>query len=128
MLPSNEESPRRQFLQMGTLGVRSELNARRVVMSKSVMNGRRSAIDIVHDILTLCEGDAIKKTAVMYRCNLSYDQLQKYLALLSEQRMIGKSEAGNFQITDKGRRMLAKASSVIDSIRDLRMEMEPAAV
>ena len=108
--------------------MRSKLNARRVVMSTSVKNGRRSAIDIVHDILTLCDDEAINKTAIMYGCNLSYDMLQKYLALLSEQRMIGRSETGHFQITDKGRRMLAKASSVIDSIRELRMEMDPAAV
>ncbi|MDA1349250.1 MAG: hypothetical protein O3A47_10385 [Chloroflexi bacterium] len=40
-------------------------------MSKSVMNARRSAIDIVHDILKVCDKGSINKTAIMYQSNLS---------------------------------------------------------
>jgi len=46
-------------------------------MSKSVMSARRSAIDIVHDILKVCNKGSINKTAIMYQSTLSYDQLKR---------------------------------------------------
>ena len=95
-------------------------------MYKSLLNGRRSAIDIVYDILTVCDNGGINKTAIMYRSNLSYDQLKKYLDLLAGQGMIDRNDFGDFQITGHGQKTLAKVLRVRESLRVLRRELEPA--
>ena len=41
-------------------------------MLSPVMGARRSVIEIVYEMLTACNNDGIKKTAIMYRCSLSY--------------------------------------------------------
>jgi predicted transcriptional regulator len=89
------------------------------------MSARRSAIDIVHDILKVCNKGSINKTAIMYQSNLSYDQLKRYLTILSEQRMIGRNDSGNFEITDRGQKTLAKVSRVLESTRALQRELDP---
>ena len=92
-----------------------------------MLSRRRSAIDIVHDVLNVCgEGD-VNKTAIMYRCNLSYYQLKQYIALLSEREMIVKTEGGRFTITSSGQRILHKASKVRQSILNLSQDLDLAA-
>ena len=93
----------------------------------SILNGRRSAIDIVHDVLNVCDEGEVNKTAIMYRCNLSYYQLEQYIALLSERDMIVRNDGGRFHITSRGHRTLQKASEVRQSILNLNRDLEPAA-
>ena len=44
---------------------------------------KRSYLQVVRDILVFCQRPT-RKTHIMYGCNLSYEQLQKYLGLLVE--------------------------------------------
>lgn len=92
-------------------------------MSTAVMGGRRSTVEIIHEILTLCGSGGINKTAIMYRSNLSCDQLRKYLNMLSEEELIAKNDAGHFEITCTGEKTLKRMSSAIKSLRELRIDL-----
>jgi len=71
----------------------------------------RSRIDIIADILRVSLGGSVK-THVMYRCNLSYRQIQAYLDLLVERGFLravsetGSSETKLFETTAKGQAFL----------------------
>lgn len=77
-------------------------------MQNQMKSRRRSSIDIVHDILKLCDGGGIKKTAIMYGGNMSYDQLRRYLSVLTRQKVVARNDDGNYQITAKGQDTLRK--------------------
>lgn len=77
---------------------------------ESVRRGRgtrnnRSRVEITADILelTCCP---CKPTTMMYKANLSYDQLKSYLAYLSDKGWIVK-EKGEWRATERGREYLA---------------------
>ncbi len=71
----------------------------------------RSQMDIMASILNEAVKGA-KKTRIMYRCNLSYRQLQRYLKLLLGMellRSVSKKESGKtyyFKTSAKGRAFL----------------------
>jgi len=72
----------------------------------------RSRIDIMANVLRAAVGGA-KKTHIMYKCNLSFRQLQVYLDLLVDRGLLkkisesGKSEGARFfETTKKGRAFL----------------------
>ncbi len=70
------------------------------------MNGRRSNIRIIAEILRLGEAT---KTGIMYRVNLSHSQLQKYLDFLVEKRLlelVHNSNASIYRTTSKGKALL----------------------
>ena len=93
-------------------------------MQTSILNGRRSAIDILYDILAVCDNGGTNKTAIMYRGNLSYQQLQRYLTLLSERHLIAKNENGHFHTTPAGQETFKQVSKVRKSIRALRTSLD----
>ena len=77
---------------------------------KRVSDNHRGRLDIIADILdTSCGG--VKKTYLMYRCNLSFKQLKSYLSFLIKRelmRVIGDdgndgNNHGLFEATDKGK-------------------------
>ncbi len=67
---------------------------------------RRTAVEIVHEILSVCDNGGARKTAIMYRCNLNFFQLKRYLSGLSDKKLIRESDAGTFQLTPKGQATL----------------------
>ena len=81
------------------------------------MNKRRSNIEIIAEMLKVGENGA-GKTEIMYSVNMSYAQLQKYLALLLNQGLIHKVEIGNpsvgYQVTKKGTDLLKSIDSVLE--------------
>ncbi|MEM2419744.1 MAG: winged helix-turn-helix domain-containing protein [Candidatus Bathyarchaeia archaeon] len=70
-------------------------------------NGNRSRLDIIANILEASVGK-IKKTQLMYRCNLSFKQAELYLSFLLERKLLCQvdGDAGAFRITEKGKRFL----------------------
>lgn len=96
-------------------------------MNNRLMGRRRSSIDILHDILKLCSDGGIKKTAIMYRGNLSYDQLRRYLTVLVGQEIVARNELGDYRVTAKGQYTLRRISTVIEALSDLRTELGPIA-
>ncbi len=70
--------------------------------------GKRGRFEILYGILSVCRKPA-KKTSILYRCNLSYSQLQKYLDYLVSHTLLGSQENEGrrfFQITEKGKEFL----------------------
>ena len=96
-------------------------------MQQLIMSRRRSSIDVLHDILKLCDNGGIKKTAIMYRGNLSYDQLRRYLTVLTRQEIVARNDAGNYQVTAKGQDTLRRVSTVVGVLREMRTEPGPPA-
>ena len=74
-------------------------------------SGHRDSLDIVADILKASLGGA-KKTQLMYRCNLSFRQLESYLKLLLDKRLLRQNIVKEskfstlFETTEKGREFL----------------------
>lgn len=69
---------------------------------------KRGRLEIIYEILSICNAPA-QKTRVLYRCNLSYEQLQKYLGYLISRRLLRtfKNRGKDFyQITDNGKAFL----------------------
>ena len=96
-------------------------------MQDLILSRRRSSIDVLHDILKLCNNGGIKKTAIMYRGNLSYDQLRRYLTVLTRQEIVARNDEGNYQVTAKGQDTLRRVSTVVSVLSDLRAELGPPA-
>jgi predicted transcriptional regulator len=74
------------------------------VVAKSFV--RRGRFEIVNEILTLCK-EPTQKTHILYRCNLSYDQVRKYLDFLISNNLLepfSKDGRNYFQTTKKGRK------------------------
>ena len=63
----------------------------------------------------------------MYRANLSYDQLRRYLAGLTRQGIIARNNEGNYEVTKKGQDILRRVSTVVEVLSDLRAELCPVA-
>lgn len=70
------------------------------------MGSYRGRLDIIADILRVASENA-KKTQIMYRANLSYKVLLKYLTEVSEASLIDfKDEKQCYILTTKGREFL----------------------
>jgi predicted transcriptional regulator len=73
-------------------------------------NSHRARFDIIADILTASSG-GVRKTFLMYHCNLSFSQLKVYSPFLLTKGLVrlvgdGGSNPSLFEVTDKGREFL----------------------
>lgn len=89
-------------------------------MSTALMGRRRSAVEIIQEILSLCNDGGLNKTAIMYRSNLTCDQLRKYLSALCDDGFLCKNVDGYFQITSNGAKVLKSMTSAVKTPRDLK--------
>lgn len=65
---------------------------------------KRGRLEIIYEILSVSRKPT-QKTRILYSCNLSYDQLQKYLKYLSHHELLSSSNSKGkerFQTTEKG--------------------------
>jgi len=74
---------------------------------------KRDRMQIIEDMLSAIQskGGEIKPTHLMYKSNLSYNQMTSYLEELIEKEFIGKIEKKNYEyviITDRGHKFLNK--------------------
>lgn len=82
-----------------------------VETKKHGRNSHRGRLDIIADILD-ASFVGIRKTHLMYSCNLSFKQLKCYLGLLLGKELlhvVTDNEGANlglFRITDKGKKFL----------------------
>ena len=67
----------------------------------------RSREEIVADILSVA-GEPVKKTMIMYKAHLSFEQLKLYLDFSREKGLISNTEDGLWIATDKGRLFLSQ--------------------
>jgi len=76
--------------------------------NRHMVNVRRSEFEIIREILTLSR-HGTKRTEILYQCNLSYTQLQKYLPFLIERDIMEEQHVKNngnstkiYKLTQKG--------------------------
>jgi predicted transcriptional regulator len=69
-------------------------------MTKMPSRKRRARHDIIMEILKAAENGA-KKTKIMYKASLSFDQLKQYLNALKKENFITE-ESGIWKTTEKG--------------------------
>lgn len=78
---------------------------------KQSSSSHRGRLDIIADILGASFG-GVRKTYLMYHCNLSFKQLKFYLEFLLHKKLLQivsdnkTSNPGLFKITDKGKKFL----------------------
>ena len=87
-------------------------------MATPVLGSRRSNLEIVADILALCENGGAGKTAIMYGANLSHTLLQKYLLSLSAHCLIQMDSAGKYRTTPQGNQLLGDIKGVLRAINN----------
>jgi predicted transcriptional regulator len=67
----------------------------------------RSRIDIISKILETVNSGVTTKIKIMYRANLSYEQLKEYLMTLYDMNLLNyDSDTQTFRTTEKGFRFL----------------------
>ena len=62
--------------------------------------GRRSRYDIIAKILSIAQ-DGVRKTSIVYRANLNFNRVNRYLDLLVQDGMITTGSA-KYNTTEKG--------------------------
>ena len=67
---------------------------------------KRSRFETIYTILKLCV-KSTKKTHIMYRANLSHQQLEKYLNLLLERNLVAAGDDG-YTTTPRGMNFIEK--------------------
>lgn len=78
---------------------------------KQSSSTHRGRLDIIADILGASFG-GVRKTHLMYHCNLSFKQLKFYLEFLLHKKLLQivsdnkTSNPGSFKITGKGKKFL----------------------
>jgi predicted transcriptional regulator len=87
-------------------------------MATPVLGSRRSNLEIVYDILALCDNGGVGKTAVMYGANLSYTLLQRYLSSLSSHYLIQMDSVGRYRTTHQGKQLLGDIKGVLRAVNN----------
>ena len=79
------------------------------------MSKKRNSLEIIYDILfTLKRNPTIKKTHLMYKTNLTYVRLNKYLEELGEKELVAGDE--RTVITPKGEQFLQQVRKMREFI------------
>jgi len=77
------------------------------------VNGRRSNIEIIADILRMGQAS---KTQIMYRVSMSYAQLQKYLDYLIDRGFLSRDPSeyrgGLYRVTQEGKSLLESIEKI----------------
>jgi predicted transcriptional regulator len=84
---------------------------------------KRDKMGIISDILDVAKGPVLK-TQIMYKANLSYTQLNEYLAFLLTTNMITQTfvnEKEIYQITPNGINFLRKHGELIYLFKTMKL-------
>jgi predicted transcriptional regulator len=97
-------------------------------MSKTVCKNEnnRGKIQIMADIVDLCKA-GIRKTHIMYKGNLSYEQINRYLYELLEKELITQNlDDGvlTYRATEKGRTFLQYYHMMLNILDENSMRVE----
>ena len=76
---------------------------------------RRNDLDICADLLNVARDGAIK-TQLVYKANLNFKIIKKYITRLSEYGFL-ESERGQYITTDKGKRFITQYREVTEPFR-----------
>lgn len=85
----------------------------------------RHRLDIVRDVLTVALV-RVRKTRIMYRANLSFVQLEKYLEELLTTGLVESAGASTYVTTKKGEEFLQSYLRYLERLNKLELEQEEA--
>lgn len=86
-----------------------------LMLSETVSRSRRTRWELIARVLNASRGRGVKKTHLMYQCGMSFTQLEKYLDLILEARLIQVQDDNPhfcFRISGKGRKFLKAYESL----------------
>src|SRR5215212_9825562 len=95
-----------------------------MTMTPQQRKNNRGKIQIMGDVLTLATS-GIKKTHIMYRANLSYEQVHLYLGELIGKRLIAQdvsSEGVVYRVTEKGREFQLYYTRLVEFLKEEKQE------
>jgi predicted transcriptional regulator len=72
---------------------------------------RRDKIDIIADILKVALSGA-KKTHIVYKANLNFTVLKRYIIRLEENGLLMKIDGGHYMTTQKGSQFLEQYTTL----------------
>ena len=97
------------------------------MMVTSERKNNRGKIQIMGDVLALATS-GIKKTHIMYRANLSYEQMHLYLGELIGKRLITQDVSPKdgvvYRTTEKGREFLLYYTHLVEFLEEEKQEPE----
>lgn len=96
-----------------------------VVEMMSERKNNRGKIQIMGDVLGLATS-GIKKTHIMYRANLSYEQVHLYLSDLIGRKLIMQDVSPDgvvYRTTDKGREFLLHYTRLTEFLEEPQVEL-----
>jgi predicted transcriptional regulator len=99
-----------------------------MMVSTSERKNNRGKIQIMGDVLTLGTS-GIKKTHIMYKANLSYEQVHLYLGELIGKRLIEQDvspEGVVYRTTEKGREFLLHYTRVVELLEEEKRQESEA--
>ena len=91
-----------------------------MMISTSERKNNRGKIQIMGDVLALGTS-GIKKTHIMYKANLSYEQVHLYLGDLIGKRLIAQDVSSDgviYRTTEKGREFLQCYTRLVDFLEE----------
>ena len=83
----------------------------------------RSSMEVVHDVLSVCNLEPSTKSTVLRRTRLNPKQLNRSLPLLSTNELITQDEDGCYHLTLAGQRLLKRVSRTIRAMRRFEQEL-----
>ncbi len=89
-------------------------------MVRNMAFAKRGRVEIIYDILCLCQRPA-QKTHILFKCNLSFNQLQKYLKYLVSHDLISSYNGAQrelYKTTDKGKKFIEGYESLANHLVD----------
>ena len=96
------------------------LNIIEMMTTMSERKNNRGKIQIMGDVLALATS-GIKKTHIMYRANLSYEQVHLYLGELIGKRLIAQDVSPDgvvYRTTTKGREFLLYYTHLVEFLEE----------
>jgi predicted transcriptional regulator len=94
------------------------------MMTRSERKNNRGKIQIMGDVLALATC-GIKKTHIMYRANLSYEQVYLYLEELISKRLISQDLSADgvvYRTTERGREFLLYYTHLVEFLEEEKEE------
>ena len=98
-----------------------------MMTTMSERKNNRGKIQIMGDVLALATS-GIKKTHIMYRANLSYEQVYLYLGDLIGKRLIvqdASSDGVVYRTTEKGREFLLHYTRLVEFLEEEEAKQDP---
>jgi predicted transcriptional regulator len=79
---------------------------------------RRDKLDIMKDILTLCQGQDMKKTQITYKSNLNFQKGSEFVEWLKFHELLMEEKKGVYKTTPAGETLLHKLEKLTTVLSD----------